>query len=339
MSYQIGIDTLFLRPTPRIAHTEYSDHGPLQQKVARQTGRPFTEAWDYDLLWVSNDGPDPWDHSDKLVDMGHAEYADGGVDFRPTHKGMFDDVEDVYRFDVNQTFEPTDFDELVAFYQRFFQGGQADHPHLVFPGGYYHTMVSGAIAAFGWELLLEAAADQARFAEVIDRFYQRTLHHVKAWAATDIAAFIQHDDFVWSAGAFMDPSFYRKVIIPRYAHLWDVLHDAGKKVLFCSDANWIGFLDDIVDAGADGFIFEPMMPLEPVVERYGQTHVIVGSKVDCRTMAFGTVDQIRNEVDATLELARDCPGFVVAVGNHIPANVPIDHCTFYIDYLRDHWAR
>ncbi len=37
MSYQIGIDALNLRPTPRLAHTEYCDHAPLKRAV---TGLP-----------------------------------------------------------------------------------------------------------------------------------------------------------------------------------------------------------------------------------------------------------------------------------------------------------
>ena len=82
-----------------------------------------------------------------------------------------------------------------------------------------------------------------------------------------------------------------------------------------------------------------MTALEPVVERYGQTHVIVSSKVDCRTLTFGTREQIQAEIDATLELALDCPGFIFAVGNHIPPNVPVENALFYFDHLSKHWWR
>jgi uroporphyrinogen-III decarboxylase len=98
-------------------------------------------------------------------------------------------------------------------------------------------------------------------------------------------------------------------------------------------------VDDVAAAGADGFIFEPTTSLDYVVERYGATKAIVGSKVDCRTLTFGTPEQIRAEIDATLALARDCPGFMFAVGNHIPSNVPVDNGLFYMDYLREHWER
>jgi len=199
-------------------------------------------------------------------------------------------------------------------------------------------MMSGAINAFDWDMLLEAAAEPTKFEKVLNSFFELTLHHVQGWAKTSAPVFIQHDDFVWSSGAFIHPDFYRKVITPRYADLWKVLHEAGKKVLFCSDANWIDFLDDIVEAGADGFIFEPMMPLDPIVEKYGQTHVIVGSKVDCRTLTFGSMDEVQKEIDTTIALTQNCPGFMFAVGNHIPSNVPVDTAMGYIDYLRSQWS-
>jgi uroporphyrinogen-III decarboxylase len=67
--------------------------------------------------------------------------------------------------------------------------------------------------------------------------------------------------------------------------------------------------------------------------------VIVGSKVDTRTLTFGTREQIRHEIDETLCLAKGCPGFMFAVGNHIPSNVPVDNVLFYFDYLSQHWWR
>jgi len=44
------------------------------------------------------------------------------------------------------------------------------------------------------------------------------------------------------------------------------------------------------------------------------------------------------EIDATLVLARGLPGFMFAVGNHIPANVSDEMCLQFMDYLRKNWA-
>lgn len=118
-----------------------------------------------------------------------------------------------------------------------------------------------------------------------------------------------------------------------------MLHKAGKKVIFTSDGDWSEFVDDIVEAGADALCFEPMLPLEPVVARYGQTHCILGSMVDARTLTFGAKEEIQAEIDATLEVAFDCPGFMFAVGNQIAANVPVENAVFYMEYLRERWGR
>ncbi|MCS7048124.1 MAG: uroporphyrinogen decarboxylase family protein [Verrucomicrobiae bacterium] len=75
------------------------------------------------------------------------------------------------------------------------------------------------------------------------------------------------------------------------------------------------------------------------MKNYGKSKVIVGSKVDTRTLTFGMKDQIRAEIDATRERALDCPGFIFAVGSHILSNVPRENAEFYFQYLREHWRR
>jgi hypothetical protein len=346
MSLELGMKAMRLQLGERLAHTEYCSNYALIRAVTgldpRTDGaafRAFNDAWDIDFIWNTNDGHVSWEAAGRTSDMGHAEFMEGGVDRRDTVSCPFKSADEVWAFDAVEEYGLPDSDELTAHYERVYQSGRQGNPNQVFTGGYYRTVVSGGIAAFGWDRFLEAAADRTRFGKVLESFFRLTRHHVEAWARTSAPIFIQHDDFVWSEGPFMHPSFYRAAIIPHYRALWDILHAAGKTVLFCSDANWSVFVDDIAQAGADGFIFEPMTALEPIVERYGRTHVIISSKVDCRTLTFGTKDQIRAEIDATLPLARQCPGFVFAIGNHLPSNVPVDNALFYMDYLRANWKR
>jgi len=259
MSYETGIKTLRLEPTDRLAHTEYCSNYALVRAVTgldphsdgEIAWRRFHDAWDIDLLWVTNDGPVEWDRRGRSTDMGHAGFLEGGI----------------------------------------------------------------------------------------EGFYRLSLHHYRAWAKTSIEVFICHDDVVWSQGPFMHPDFYRQAVFPRYQRLWQVLHEAGKIVLYCSDGTWTQFVGDVAAAGADGFICEPTTSLDTIVERYGHTHAIVGSQVDCRTLTFGSREQIKREIDETLKIAKRCPGFMFAVGNHIPSNVPVENALFYFDYLRQRWRR
>jgi hypothetical protein len=339
MSYQIGIDTIRLRPTPRLAHTEYCSHDRLKALVQERTGQPLDVAWQFDFCWSTNDGPVPWQERGRTTDMGHAEYLEGGTDKRPAKPSPFQTVADVWAFDAVKEYGLPDRETIRRHAENQYREAQAKRTACVVPGGYYKTIVSGAIQAFGWDMLLAAAADRRRFERVLDSFFRLTLHHCQVQAETSIEVFISHDDMVWSQGPFMHPDFYRSVIFPRYRELWTPLRRAGKKVLFCSDGDWSMFVRDIVEAGADGLIFEPMVPLEPVAREYGKSHVIAASMVDCRTLTFGSPRDIQAEIDATLPLAFDCPGFIFAVGNHIPSNVPIENALFYYDYLSARWNR
>ena len=363
MSYPIGIDTIHLRPTSRLAHTDYCSNDALKRKLGARSSAlgpaeqqfgakhddqnanavRFEDAWEMDLIWITHDGPGgSWAERGRATDMGHGDFLEGGTDRRSAKPSPFQDVDEVWAFDAEKEYgipTPPGSATLVPFFEDYYRQGRRDFPNQVYTGGYYKTLISGAIEAFGWEMLLEAASDQEKFEAVLDSFFRLSMHYFQAWAKTSIEVFICHDDIVWTGGPFMDPAFYRRAIFPRYRALWSVLRAAGKKILYCSDGDITMFLDDIAAAGADGFIFEPVTSLDYAVEKFGKTHVLVGSKLDCRTLTFGTPDEIRREIDATLKLAHRCPGFMFAVGNHIPSNVPVENALFYFDYLKKHWTR
>jgi uroporphyrinogen-III decarboxylase len=131
----------------------------------------------------------------------------------------------------------------------------------------------------------------------------------------------------------MQPAIYRQMIIPRYAELWKPIHAAGKKVLFCSDGNFAEFVGDLANAGADGFVFEPCIDFGFMADNFGQTKCLVGSFVDCRDLTFSNWDKVRGDLDRTLTRLSGCKGAILAVGNHLPPNIPEAMLDQYFDYL------
>ncbi len=337
MSRKIGMDTICLRPTPRLAHTEYSMD--YHTRYLEKLGKSIAEAWEFDLAWCINNGPLNWSEQGRVTDMGHAVYAADGSDQRQPAASPFTDVEEVHAFDPFKEYDIPGHRELVRFFDDWYQKSQAAAPEQVVTGGRYVSLISAALEIFGWDMLLTAAADQERFAQVLERLGEYSIRHAEAWAETSIEAYIQHDDMVWTSGPFLDPAFYRGVIFPLYKRMWAPLRKAGKKVLFCSDGLFSMFMKDVAACGADGFIFEPDNDLDWVTRHFGQTHCLVGSKVDCRTLAFKPWEAVQAEMDATFRLAKGCPGFMWAVGNHIPANVSDAMCDRYMNYLRANWNR
>jgi len=342
MSKQIALDNINLRPAERWGHTDYSMEYH-KDYIAKVTGlrpadpdglRRFYELWQYDMQWAVNDGLHAdWGERGRATDMGHAVYAADGSDRRAAAGCPFKDVQEVWAFDAVAEYGLPDFDEQVAAYQRWLDETRAGSPDQLITGGYYKSIVSGAIQTFGWEMLLMGASDPDRMEKVFDSFYRFTRFHMEAWAKTDAEVIIQHDDFVWAGGAFMNPEVYRKVIIPRYAALWKPLKAAGKKVMFCSDGTFTDFAEDVVAAGADALIFEPSNDFAFMAERFGDSTCLGGGCVDCREMAFGSWETVKASMDRTFELARKCRGVILAVGNHISANVSDEMCDRYIRHL------
>lgn len=336
MSKKIALDNIWLRPSERFAHTEFSlgYHDSLAKKFP---GKSLNDVFELDFLWGTNDGPIGWGSVGRTTNMGHAEYANGGTDMRGSSESPFEDPEQIYEFDPQREYGLPCRRELVKYYEDLNQKYIADNPNQIVAGGYYKTVVSGAIESFGWEMLLVAAADKAKFAKVLERFGNYTAQYAAAWAETSLEVYIQHDDMVWTEGPFIEPEFYRAVIFPLYKKMWEPLKKAGKKIIFCSDGTYDMFMKDIAECGADGFIFEPTNNFEYVVENFGKTHCLVGSKCDCRTMTFGTWEDVKKEMDETLALAKKCRGLIWMVGNHIPANVTDEICLKYLDYLKANW--
>ena len=345
MSVGTALDNIHLRGTGTWSHTEYSMgyHGAYLEKITGKTPgddefyRAFYDAWQIDFLWNTNDGlHGSWLEYGRATDMGHAGYALDGSDKRQPGECPFTSVEEVYAFDAVEEYGLPDIDAQVQAYERSIQDAGEKYPDQLFTGGYYKTIVSGAIQAFGWEMFLMAAADISKMEKVFESFFRRTFWFMKAWAQTSAEVMIQHDDFVWSAGAFLHPDIYRRVIIPRYAEIWRFLHESGKKVLFCSDGNFLEFAEDIVGAGSDGLIFEPCNDFGLLARRFGDCQCLVGSHVDCRDMAAGKWDAVQRSIDETFEALSTCRGAVVAVGNHIPANVPDYMLDKYIGRIKNY---
>lgn len=348
MSYEDGWAAIQLQKPARIPRTEYSadSHWELLHAV---TGLPvavdspselkeraslaFIRAWNYDFMWSTLIGRD--DFGDVYTDMGHAEYAAGGVDRRDTIFSPFKTVDEVLDFDPWERLGPRDQGELTRRFEAHYQRNCARVPDAVNMTGIYTTLISGFIDLFGWDwLLLALGTDAERFGKLCDRYAGWMQQYFDALGAARVPVVMIHDDIVWSAGPFMRPAWYRKFIFPHYKHYFAPLLDSGKRIMFCSDGNFTQFVDDIAAAGVHGFAFEPLTDLEYVAGKYGQTHVIVGN-ADTRALLMGTKEAIRAEVERCMSIGRDCPGFFLAVGNHIPANTPVENCLYYNEVYQE----
>jgi hypothetical protein len=348
MSYADGWAAINLEMPKRIPRTEYSitSHWKVVKRVTGidvgvhssdevkdRAGIAFMKAWNYDFLWTTLIGPK--DFGAWQTDMGHAEYAEGGVDRRDTISCPFKDEEDVLSFDFFEKLGTPNRKELTRRFEEHYQSQCAAYDFGVNMTGVYVTLISGFIGMFGWDLLLLAAGtDPKRFGELTNRYTAWIGEYFAALAAADVPVVMVHDDMVWTSGAIFRPAWYRQYVFPNYKKLFAPLRDSGKKIMFTSDGNYTAFIDDIAATGVHGFVLEPLTDMKYMVEKYGQTHVIIGN-AETRVLLSGTKAEIRAEVERCIALGRACPGYFLAVGNHIPSNTPVESCLYYNDVYEE----
>ncbi len=351
MSYQNAMDALNLIMPKRIPRTEYSasSYWALIQKVTGLTvdetspssvkndaTRAFEKAWQFDFSW--NVDISRGIFGDLCTSMGHAVYQQGGTDFDSKVYCPFEDEDEVLAFDPYKAYGERDEAEIIRCFNQRYAQNRALHPDQVVTSGIYVSMVSGLLEIFGWDMLLLAlGVDQDGMGQVANRYADWILQYFKALSKCDAPVVMVHDDIVWTAGPFVSPEWYRKYVFPNYQKLFEPLYQAGKRVIYTSDGNYSQFIDDVAACGVNGFVMEPTTDMAYIAQKYGKTHAFIGN-ADCRILTYGTKEEIRREVERCVDLGRDCPGFIMAVGNHLPASVPVDNAIYYnqvFEELRD----
>mgnify|MGYP005848330115 CR=1 FL=1 len=342
MSYVHGIAAINLEMPERVPRTEYSAefHWELIKaatgiKVGHESSRDikdratkeFMKIWNYDFVWNTLIGGQVF--GEYRTSMGHAIYASGGVDFNSKVYCPFKDTDDALKFDPWEIYGERDKKTIVKDFEDNYRERREFFPDAVNMTGIYVTCMSGLIDIFGWEMLLAAAGeDPEGFGRVADRYADWIKQYFEALAEARVPVVMVHDDIVWTEGAFLHPDWYRKYIFPNYKKCFVPLLESGKKIIYTSDGNYTEFIDDIAGCGVNGFVLEPVTDMNYIAEKYGKTHAFIGN-ADTRKLLSGSREEIYNEVKRCMDTGKNCPGFFMAVGNHIPPNTPVENAIYY----------
>lgn len=342
MSFDDGWAALHLQMPPRVPRSEYSadTHWEL---VKAATGidvtadssletqfraqKAFRKAWNYDFIWSTMVGRGEF--GAMRSNLPRTEYAGGILDRNSRLFQPFQDPEDILRLDPFEVWGKKNHKELVRRFEDHYRRNCLANPDTVNMTGIYISLITGLVDAFGWEIiLLTAGIDPVRFGELANRYSTWIQQYFDALAGANVPVVMIHDDLVWTSGAIFAPDWYRKYVFPNLKRQIAPLLASGKRVLFTSDGNLTEFIDDVADCGVHGFVVEPATNLKYIAEKYGKTHVFVGN-ADTRILLNGSQPQIRAEVERCLAIGKGCPGYFMAVGNHIPPNTPVANALYY----------
>jgi len=347
MGYINGMKALNMEFSDIVPRTEYSAHvhWELVKKVTGidtdilenrdMASAKFMRDWDYSTIWYTHVGKEYLERYGNITNMGHAEYANSNVGETDKDNRIFKkftDIDEALSLDCTKAYGNFDQKTLIGEFENAYSNFQNNFVDTVNMGGVYITLFSGLTYIYGWDMLLECMA-YPEFKKVLDSYYEWVSQFFNAYAKSNIPVFMCHDDMCWTSGAINSNQWYKENIFPYYKKLLAPIKESGKKIIFTSDGNYTDFFDDVVDCGADMLVFEPCSDMEGFAKKYGKTHGFIGN-VDTRVLLMGSKEDIYNEVKRCMDFGKEYAGFILAVGNHIPPNTPVDNALYYDEVYR-----
>lgn len=156
------------------------------------------------------------------------------------------------------------------------------------------------------------------------------------------AAFITGTDFGTQRGLFISLDSYRDLFKPYHQKVNSLIHKKSgwKTFIHSCGSNW-EILPDFVEAGFD--IFNPVQcsaeHMDPVnlKKTFGKDIVFWGGGIDTqKTLPFGSVDEVRDEVRKRIEIFGPGGGFVFDAIHNVQGNVPLENVIAMFEALGEY---
>jgi uroporphyrinogen decarboxylase len=134
------------------------------------------------------------------------------------------------------------------------------------------------------------------------------------------------EDFGSQTSLLISPRIIREVFIPRMKRMIDLAHEAGARVFFHSDGAIRPIIPDMIATGID--ILNPIqwrctgMDRASLKADFGDQVVFHGGVDNQETLAFGTVEDVRAEVAANIEILGAGGGYILAPCHNIQVISP-----------------
>ncbi len=237
-----------------------------------------------------------------------------------------DNVADFLFPDPNDPARYRHFDESIA--------AHADKAVLVSLG---FSLFERAWTLAGMENVLMAMVDDTDFADrLLDRIVEFNLAIIENVCTHDIDIVRFGDDWGQQRGLLMGPQLWRRFIKPRFRAMCQAVKAHGKSTMLHSCGKVDAIFPDLIECGLD--IFNPFQPevmdVFDIKRTYGDDLTFYGGISIQRTLPFGTVMQVRDEVRRLLDEVGRQGGYIASPSHDIPGDARPENIAAMIDVLQ-----
>jgi len=171
----------------------------------------------------------------------------------------------------------------------------------------------------------------------------RNLAIVRAVEDSDLCPVVYSgDDICFNDGPICSLATLDKVYFPALDHALRPLVDAGIRIVWHCDGNVLPIIDRLIAIGVRGFQGfqerEANVPLAEVVRRRtrdGEKLIIFGSVSVVDTLPFGTVEDVKAEVERCFREAAPGGGFCLASTSSILPETPLENIRTLFEHGRE----
>ena len=201
-----------------------------------------------------------------------------------------------------------------------------------------YNLFERAWSLAGMENLLTAMiADPAFVHELLDRIAEYNLAAIDNVCKWNIDAILFGDDWGHQGGLLMGPHLWREFIKPRIARLYQGAGASGKYVFLHCCGRVQELFDDLIECGLDVFNpFQPeVMDVFDMKRQFGDRLTFYGGISTQKTLPFGAVSDVRDEVRHLLDEVGASGGYIAAPAHAIPPDAKPENIAAMIEVLQN----
>jgi uroporphyrinogen decarboxylase len=189
-------------------------------------------------------------------------------------------------------------------------------------------LFEGAWALRGYRTFIRDLYTNEQFVtKLLDRLLKWKIEQCKRLIECGADVVFTSDDLGIQTGLMLSPDIIRKYFIPRYRTWFSELKKNGAYIIFHTDGKVEPIIPDLINAGID--ILNPVQPecMDPaaIMEKYGDKIAIHGTISVQKTLPFGTIDEVKKEVETRIITAGRNGGLIIAPTHTVDKHVPIDN--------------
>jgi uroporphyrinogen decarboxylase len=327
------------REKPDRVPMDYWATGEATQKLMRHLGVGDTKAM-YERLHIDRIigvgphyvGPPPAEAADqfgcryKTVDYGTGVYSECIYNPLAQFRSV-SEIEANYMWPIPDWWDHSDIPDQIAGKQDYPIQGGGSEPFLTYKS------LRGQEQAF-IDLIENPEIVHYCLDKLFELAYQNTLRIYERIPGKVMISYVA-EDLGSQESLLFSPAQIREFLLPRMKRMIDLAHQAGAYVFHHSDGAVREILPDLIEAGID--VLNPIqwrckgMEREGLKRDFGGKVIFHGGVDNQYTLAYGTVEEVRQEVIDNLRILGRGGGYILAPCHNIQAISPPENIVAMYD--------